>query len=196
MAGFVAENVLAGRQVVILPEDIDNRDKDKTQLVDVRTELEYSNGNIEGAINIPVDNLRDRMNELDKSKEILVHCQVGLRGYIAARILMANGFKVKNLTGGYKTYTMSKFKPKDVVMNKNSEGDSMDLRGKEDSVSLENSSNEYKEAAEEYKKGSFDKNLDACGLCCPGPLMQVNAAVTGYERRRSFKGYSIRSRLL
>ena len=161
MAGFVAENVLEGRHEVILPEDIDNRDKNKTQLVDVRTELEYSNGSIEGAINIPVDNLRDRMNELEKNKEILVHCQVGLRGYIAARILMANGFKVKNLTGGYKTYTMSKFKPKDVVMNKNSEGDYMDLREKEASVSLENSLNEYKEAVEEYKKGSFDKNLDA-----------------------------------
>jgi rhodanese-related sulfurtransferase len=118
MAGFVAENVLAGRHEVILPEDIDTRDKIKTQLVDVRTELEYNNGNIEGAINIPVDNLRDRMNELDKDKEILVHCQVGLRGYIAARILMAKGFKVKNLTGGYKTYTMGRFKPKDVVMNK------------------------------------------------------------------------------
>jgi len=131
MAGFVAENVLAGRHEVILPGDIDNRDKDKTQLVDVRTELEYSNGSIEGAINIPVDNLRDRMNELDKNKEILVHCQVGLRGYIAARILMANGFRVRNLTGGYKTYTMSKFKPKDVVMNKNSESGHMDLRGKE-----------------------------------------------------------------
>lgn len=177
MAGFVAENILAGRHEVILPEDIDNRDKEKTQLVDVRTELEYSNGRIEGSINIPVDDLRDRMNELDKNKEILVHCQVGLRGYIAARILMANGFKVKNLTGGYKTYTMSKFKPKDVVMNKSNRGGSMDLRGKESSVSLESNLNEYKEAAEEYKKGSFDKNLDACGLCCPGPLMQVNAAV-------------------
>lgn len=177
MAGFVAENVLAGRHEVILPEDIDNRDKEKTQLVDVRTELEYSNGSIEGAINIPVDNLRDRINELDKNKEILVHCQVGLRGYIAARILMANGFKVKNLIGGYKTYTMSKFKPKDVVMNKSDEGGSMDLRGDKSNVSLESNSNEYKETAEEYKKGSFDKNLDACGLCCPGPLMQVNASM-------------------
>ncbi|KZL91387.1 CoA-disulfide reductase [Clostridium magnum] len=177
MAGFVAENVLAGRHEVILPEDIDNRYKEKTQLVDVRTELEYSNGSIEGAINIPVDNLRDRINELDKNKEILVHCQVGLRGYIAARILMANGFKVKNLTGGYKTYTMSKFKPKNVVMNKSDEGDSMDLRGDKSNVSLESNSNEYKETVEEYKKGSFDKNLDACGLCCPGPLMQVNAYI-------------------
>lgn len=177
MAGFVAENVLTGRHEVILPEDIDNRDKEKTQLIDVRTEIEYKNGNIEGSINIPVDDLRNRVNELDKNKEILLHCQVGLRGYIAARILMARGFKVKNLTGGYKTYTMSKFKSKDVVMNKSSEGGSIDLREKESSVSLESTINEYKEAELEYKKGSFDKTLDACGLCCPGPLMQVNASV-------------------
>lgn len=177
MAGFVAENVLTGRHEVILSEDIDNRDKEKTQLIDVRTEIEYKNGNIEGSLNIPVDDLRNRVNELDKNKEILLHCQVGLRGYIAARILMARGFKVKNLTGGYKTYTMSKFRPKDVVMNKGSEGGSIDLRGKEASISLESTANEYKEAELEYKKGSFDKTLDACGLCCPGPLMQVNASV-------------------
>lgn len=185
MAGFIAENVLTGRHEVVLPEDIDNRDRSKTQLIDVRTDEEYSNGRIEGSINIPVDNLRDRIDEVDKNKEILVHCQVGLRGYIAARILMANGFKVKNLTGGYKTYTMSKFKPKEVTMDKDSKDGSMNLREEDRDVSLESNSNEYKEAHKdsikqedaEYKDGSFDKNLDACGLSCPGPLMKVNSAI-------------------
>ncbi|OAA91938.1 FAD-dependent oxidoreductase [Clostridium ljungdahlii] len=177
MAGFIAENVLSGKDEIIFPDNIDNRDKDKTQLVDVRTELECSNGSIEGSINIPSEDIRARMNELDKSKEILVYCQVGLRGYIAARILRANGFKVKNLTGGYKTYTMSKFKPGDVVMNNSGEGGSMDLRGKKSNVSLESNLNEYKEADEAYKKGYFDKNLDACGICCPGPLMRVNSNI-------------------
>ncbi|WP_123054007.1 DsrE/DsrF/DrsH-like family protein [Clostridium sp. JN-1] len=177
MAGFVAANVLTGKMDAVLPEDIDNRDKNTTQLVDVRTGLEYSNGNINGALNIPVDDLRNKLNELDKNKEILVYCQVGLRGYIAARILKANGFKVKNLTGGYKTYTMSKFKPKDVVMNKNNDIGSMNLKGKSSNVSLESNLNEYKEASEAHKKGYFDKDLDACGLCCPGPLMQVNTNV-------------------
>ncbi|ADK15997.1 Coenzyme A disulfide reductase [Clostridium ljungdahlii DSM 13528] len=177
MAGFIAENVLTGKDEIILTEDIDNRDKDKTQLVDVRTELECSNGIIEGAINIPSEDIRARMNELDKSKEILIYCQVGLRGYIVARILRSNGFKVKNLTGGYKTYTMGKFKPRDVVMNNSGEGGSMDLRGKKSNVSLESNLNEYKEADEAYKKGDFDKNLDACGICCPGPLMRVNSNI-------------------
>lgn len=187
MAGFIAENVLTGKDEIILTEDIDNRDKNKTQLVDVRTELESSNGIIEGSINIPSVNIRARMNEIDKSKEILVYCQVGLRGYIAARILRANGFKVKNLTGGYKTYTMSKFKPREVVMNNNNEGDSMDLIGREASVSLDSNLNEYKEAAETYKKGYFDKNLDACGICCPGPLMRVNANVQDMKEREVLK---------
>ncbi|AGY75168.1 CoA-disulfide reductase [Clostridium autoethanogenum] len=177
MAGFIAENVLTGKDEIILTEDIDNRDKDKTQLVDVRTELECSNGIIEGAINIPSEDIRARMNELDKSKEILIYCQVGLRGYIAARILRSNGFKVKNLTGGYKTYTMGKFKPRDVVMNNSGEGGSIDLGGKKSNVSLESNLNEYKEADEVYKKGDFDKNLDACGICCPGPLMRVNSNI-------------------
>ncbi len=174
MAGFVAENVLTEKMDAIVPEDIDSRDKSSTQLIDVRTEIEYKNGYIEGALNIPVDNLRNRMDELDKSKDILLYCQVGLRGYIAARMLSAKGYKVKNLTGGYKTYSMSKFKPKEVEMDKSS---GMKVNGKDTEVSLDSTNNEYNEVQSEYKKGSFDKNLDACGLCCPGPLMQVNTNV-------------------
>ncbi len=174
MAGFVAENVLTGRVNVIVPEDIESRDKESSMLIDVRTDLEFNNGHIEGALNLPVDDLRELKNKLDKNKEILIYCQVGLRGYIAARILTAHGFNVKNLTGGYKTYSMSKFKPKDVVMNKNIEGDSIDFKGNVlEEVSIESDTNEYNEQKEE----NFNKTLDACGLCCPGPLMQVNTSI-------------------
>ena len=58
---------------------------------------------------MPVDELRDRLKELDKDKETYLYCQVGLRGYIASRILEHNGFKVRNMTGGYRTYTASEF---------------------------------------------------------------------------------------
>ncbi len=174
MAGFVAENVLTGNMNVILPADIDGRDRGITQLIDVRTIMEYQNGNIDGSLNIEVDDLRNKLDELDRSKEILIYCQVGLRGYIASRILSANGFKVKNLTGGYKTYTMSKFKPKDVVMSRSEDGKTMNPKGMETSISLDSDTNEYKEAEVKYNKGSFDKSLDACGLCCPGPLMKLN----------------------
>ena len=105
MAGYVAENILQKRLHVIpwsavkdiSPEDI---------LIDVRTALEYVEGNIPGSINIPVDELRSRIDELDKHKNIFIYCQIGLRGYLAQRILLQNGFeKVKNISGGYKLWS-------------------------------------------------------------------------------------------
>ena len=162
MAGFVAQNVLAGRTDIFVSEDLENLDLEKTTVLDVRTEMEYSNGKIEGAINIPVDSLRARMGELDKNKEIYLHCQVGLRGYIADRILTSHGFKVKNLTGGYKSYTAGKFKPEE---NANNE--------KEDNGKVNGENMDQKEKG----NGQFDKSLDACGLSCPGPLMQVKSSM-------------------
>lgn len=161
MAGFVAENVLSGRSDVIVPADIENIDFNTTALVDLRSPLEVSNGAIDGHINIPVDELRSRLNELDKEKEIWVYCQVGLRGYIGERILKQNGFKVKNLTGGYKTYSMSRFKPKAIESRK--------------------------EVRREVAADKYDKTLDACGLCCPGPLMQVKATMDELKEGETLK---------
>ncbi|KZL92637.1 CoA-disulfide reductase [Clostridium magnum] len=112
MAGFVAENVLTGKTEVITPEEYLNYNKGDTILLDVRSDIEFSNGHIKGALNIPVDNLRERLEELDKNKEIIEYCQVGLRGYVASRILSQNGFKVKNITGGYKSTSNLNFVPK------------------------------------------------------------------------------------
>jgi NADPH-dependent 2,4-dienoyl-CoA reductase/sulfur reductase-like enzyme/rhodanese-related sulfurtransferase len=103
MAGYVAQNILAGRLDNISMEQFMAYDYENTVLVDVRTELEFKNGHFEGALNIPVDSLRERIGELDKDKEILEYCQIGLRGYVASRILTQKGFKVKNLNGGYKS---------------------------------------------------------------------------------------------
>ncbi len=72
----------------------------------VKTPLEYVGGHIEGAINIPVDELRSRLRELPKSRPIVAYCQVGQRGYLATRILMQAGYNVSNLGGGYKTYLL------------------------------------------------------------------------------------------
>jgi NADPH-dependent 2,4-dienoyl-CoA reductase/sulfur reductase-like enzyme/rhodanese-related sulfurtransferase len=104
VAGFVAANVLKGDMPVFHWHDISGRDQEKTQLLDVRTPTEYRAGTIEDARNIPVDDLRKRMGELPRDKEILVFCQVGLRAHIATRILLQNGFNAKNMTGGYKTW--------------------------------------------------------------------------------------------
>lgn len=106
IAGYAAQNVLRGLTDVVLPRDIKDRDRDRVVLVDVRSPEEHRAGHIDGDVLIPLDELRDRLDELDPSKEIWVYCQVGLRGYTAARILQQAGFTVKNLTGGYKSYCM------------------------------------------------------------------------------------------
>lgn len=103
MAGFVAQNYLAGMSHLITWSDFEQLKEDYI-LVDVRTEAEYKKGHIEGAVNIPVDDIRQRLSELDKSKTIVVYCAVGLRGYIADRILSQNGFNVLNITGGYSSH--------------------------------------------------------------------------------------------
>jgi rhodanese-related sulfurtransferase len=74
--------------------------------VDVRTPQEYDLGHIPGAINVPVDELRSRLNELPRDRDLAVYCQVGQRGYLATRIFAQAGFKVVNLSGGYKTYKL------------------------------------------------------------------------------------------
>lgn len=103
IAGFVAQNYLAGLSHLITWNDFEKLNKENYILVDVRTEREYQKGHIEGAINIPVDDLRERLNELNRDKTIVVYCQVGFRGYIADRILSQKGFSVLNITGGYKS---------------------------------------------------------------------------------------------
>lgn len=111
MAGYTAENVLSGRTNVFVPKDLAARDEQSTLLVDVRSEIEHAGGHIPGSLLIPVDELRDRLGELDPAKEIWVYCQVGLRGYTASRILQQKGYRVRNLTGGYKLYRMANYEP-------------------------------------------------------------------------------------
>ena len=103
-AGFVASNVLRGDMKICHFKDIVNP-RDDQFLLDVRTNREVKAGTIPGAYNIPIDELRDRLEELSRNKELLVFCQTGVRSYLAARILSQHGFKCRNLTGGYKTYT-------------------------------------------------------------------------------------------
>lgn len=103
LLGFVASNVLRGDVKLCHTEDMLSPSENQF-LLDVRTKMEYSLGTIPGCVNIPVDELRDRLDELPRDKEILVTCRVGLRGYLACRILTLNGFNCRNLTGGYITF--------------------------------------------------------------------------------------------
>lgn len=103
--GYVIENHLTDKVKNFHWHDIENLPRDgSVTLLDVRTDNEIQTGQIDGFIHIPVDDLRNRLNELDNSKPIYVHCHSGLRSYIACRILCANGFDCYNLSGGYRLY--------------------------------------------------------------------------------------------
>lgn len=105
MAGFVAENIMQKRLRVIPWSAVGQISSDDL-LVDVRTAVEYAGGNIPGSINIPVDELRSRLDELDPNKNLFIYCQIGLRGYLAQRILLQNGYQnVQNISGGYKLWS-------------------------------------------------------------------------------------------
>jgi len=114
MAGFVAAGVVRGDHPVahvsdlapLAAEDGQSEGLGPTDLLlDVRMASEFAAGNVPGAVNIPVDVLRERLGELDRERPIIAYCQLGMRGYLATRILLQNGFKVRNLSGGYTTYT-------------------------------------------------------------------------------------------
>ena len=106
MAGYVAENALEGLVKPFSIDEIDGLDVEKISFVDVRTPGEYRHGTILNAINLPLDEIREHLDELDPQKPVYLFCQVGLRGYIAARILMQRGFDVYNLKGGYRLYSV------------------------------------------------------------------------------------------
>ncbi|HHV98306.1 MAG TPA: CoA-disulfide reductase [Clostridiaceae bacterium] len=108
IAGYTASNILKNDSGIFHWHDVAAIDMNKSVLIDVRTPAEYSLGTIEGAINIPLDELRDRLGEIPSDKDLYIFCQAGLRGYIAYRILVQKGFKnVRNLSGGYKTYQLA-----------------------------------------------------------------------------------------
>ena len=155
MAGFMAQNQSKSLIDVINIDELKDFNPEKSILLDVRDEEEVINGAIKGAINIPVNNLRKNLSKLDKNKEILIYCAVGIRGYIAGRILTHNGFKVKNLNGGYKTYSNYEYRAKEIKNN-----------DKGNSCMVNN----------DIETGVV-KELNATGLSCPGPLMQVKATM-------------------
>ncbi|WBW96103.1 FAD-dependent oxidoreductase [Oceanirhabdus sp. W0125-5] len=159
MAGYVGENILKGKTDIIAPEEIDNI-PDSAVLLDVRTDLERENGYLKDSIHIPVDSLRENLDKLPKDKEIWVYCQIGLRGYIAERILKQNGFKVKNITGGYKFYRGANI-----------------VKAGEPTEMPKNINTPKVEAATDKLDVKATTELDACGLCCPGPLLRTKEAM-------------------
>jgi NADPH-dependent 2,4-dienoyl-CoA reductase/sulfur reductase-like enzyme/rhodanese-related sulfurtransferase len=129
IAGFVAENILQGLVKPVHWYDLNGRDAAATVLLDVREPSEFEAGHLEGALNIPLNSLRERLDELPRDGRIVVYCGVGLRAYLGCRILMQNGFgEVFNLSGGWKTwqYVSQKQSNEDIFEH--------DIIGKDDNI--------------------------------------------------------------
>ena len=104
IAGYVGNNVFNGTTPTVQWHDLDAARAAGAQIVDVRSSTEHAAGHIEGTINIPVDDLRDRLGEV-QLENVVVYCAVGQRGHIATQILKAHGANVRNLDGGFTTYS-------------------------------------------------------------------------------------------
>jgi NADPH-dependent 2,4-dienoyl-CoA reductase/sulfur reductase-like enzyme/rhodanese-related sulfurtransferase len=108
ICGFVASNILKGDMEIAHWSELETLQQNGEVLIDLRTKFELNHeGKIEGALNIPIDELRSRLSELDSEKTYIPFCAVGFRGYLAHRILVQNGFHSRNLSGGFMTYTMA-----------------------------------------------------------------------------------------
>lgn len=157
IAGYVASNIISGAMPAITWRELLATDRSGVMLLDVRTAEEFSFGSLPGAVNIPLDDLRERMQELPKDKEIIVFCAVGLRGYLAQRILRGHGYTaVRNLIGGYKTFATANAPV-----------------GKPNFPYNEPKNLDTQAMTTEIKT----VKIDACGLSCPGPIMKVKQAI-------------------
>ncbi len=161
-AGFVAANILRG-EVAPCHADATCRPGENQKLLDVRNPEEVAAGTIPGAKNIPLGQLRQRLGELAPEREYLVFCQVGLRGYLACRILAQNGFRCRNLSGGYKTYLMATAgQPAPVPENETTADDPGD---------------ETLSAPGPRAASPVVEEIDARGEPCPGPVLRLSKAM-------------------
>ncbi|MBB5174294.1 CoA-disulfide reductase [Texcoconibacillus texcoconensis] len=154
MLGYTASNIADGELKVVHFDEIDDIVREGNMLLDVREVEEVEMGDISGSTNIPLGQLRDRLSELPKEEPIYITCKVGLRGYLATRILKQSGFDAINLSGGYTTY-----------------------------ANVQNGHRDEKLASSQNEKDTdVDLEIDACGLQCPGPILKVNEAMNELNR--------------
>lgn len=161
IAGYVASNIISSAVKVVSWREMKDINRDESLVLDVRTQDEYSMGAISGSVNIPLDDLRRRMNEIPRDKTIYIYCAVGLRGYLAYKILSQSGFNdLRNLSGGYKTYSTA-MAPRSNVGRKI-------IKEKHEDMEQRNSNENIKTI-----------KIDACGLQCPGPILRLKSSIDG-----------------
>lgn len=173
IAGMVAQNILDGTTRFVSWHDVVNDQAKGFFLLDVRTRDEFQLGSIEGAMNIPLDELREHLEALPREATIVAFCGVGLRSHVACRILAQHGFSnVYNLSGGYKTFKVATQKQSNENIFENQ------LIGNNDAIYTATKMDKTKTPA------SFAEPLmriDACGLQCPGPILKLKTAIDDLE---------------
>ena len=167
ISAYVAENIRSGRMQPLYWRELREADLSKVALIDVRTPEEYALGTIPGAVNVPLDELRERLAELPRDRALWLFCGVGLRGYLASNILRGQGFsEVRNLVGGIKTYRAAT-----AVIQRPSDPHAGGARAKAAAEQPATETQPEPAAAPELRV------LDACGLQCPGPILQLRRAM-------------------
>ena len=173
IAGYVAEDMITGKTNPVYWRELRDIEMENKFLLDVRTQDEFALGSLPGAVNIPLDELRDRMSELPKGRMIYTFCAVGLRGYLAYRILTQHGFdKVRNLSGGLKTYRAA---TAPIVIHQENE----DQTDESPSPQEKTLSSEPSAAPEIPVAAAKTIRVDACGLQCPGPILKMKKTMDG-----------------
>lgn len=159
VSGYVAGNILCGKMTPLYWRELRDADLTKVTLVDVRTADEYALGHIDGALNIPLDDLRERIGEIPSDRPVYVYCGVGLRGYLASNILKENGYgDVRNLIGGIKTYKAATAEVK------------LPGTGESEEEKAQCACNAPATDGSEHSKTIC---VDACGMQCPGPVLKL-----------------------
>ena len=171
MVGFVAENIIANIVKTITWQDMQDLASKGSYILDVREEAEYVLEYLPGSVNIPLSQLRNRLDEIPKDQEIYVYCHVGTRGYTATRVLEQHGYHVKNLDGGFKSYSC--------VFDHDGSEICFTLT---DDLGIPVVDKEKQEAAiPVVNEAKVTLSIDACGLQCPGPIVQVYKAMQEIE---------------
>ncbi|HOC91974.1 MAG TPA: FAD-dependent oxidoreductase [bacterium] len=163
MAGFAAANILKGDSQIVHWHEIEKLDMNEHVLLDVRNEPEAATGTIKGSVMIPLHELRARLDALDKSKTYIVYCAIGLRGYVAHRILFQRGYKSKNLSGGFKTYAAAA-----------GEARAPQSPPPDDGKKKEPPRQPLNESKQNL---NIDFKVNACGVQCPGPIMKLKSKI-------------------
>lgn len=170
MVGFIADNILNQKVEVVTWQEMSELASKGARVIDIRERAEHLIEHLPGSINIPLSELRQRLDEIPKDEMIYVYCQVGQRGYTAARLLIQHGYQVKNLDGGFKSYScVFDHNGSEVCFSLVDDLGDMVLPDKEEPLVVD------------FNTQKVSVFLDACGLQCPGPIVKTYEAMKNVD---------------